>query len=231
MTTKVSSSPSPVYLAGYERLRNLDLASMLFLLRAEPNNWHSYADIPQALHLTAQPNSLAKPGAPYWKVFFKWNESPEAQAGLGKAVQNTGASSEVFTIDLSSPDALSSVYLQEAIRQGFSSSFVKHWVSFYPELTTDEVVESLRVSKRTYQRLLSAEPVSLSAQQSEGLLVTEHVFQRAAAVLGSREEASAWLRRPALAFDNKKPMELLSTSTGAQIVLDQLMRIEYGVLA
>jgi putative toxin-antitoxin system antitoxin component (TIGR02293 family) len=48
-------------------------------------------------------------------------------------------------------------------------------------------------------------------------------------VLGSQEEAEQWLERPAIGLDQRRPLDLLATPAGVQIVEDFLRRLEYGV--
>lgn len=55
------------------------------------------------------------------------------------------------------------------------------------------------------------------------------ILARATAVLGSREEAETWLTRPAMALDQKCPIDLLISPAGVRLVEDLLGRIEYGV--
>lgn len=48
-------------------------------------------------------------------------------------------------------------------------------------------------------------------------------------LFGSREEAERWLEQPALGLDRRRPIDLLATPVGAQLVEDYLIRLEYGV--
>jgi putative toxin-antitoxin system antitoxin component (TIGR02293 family) len=50
-------------------------------------------------------------------------------------------------------------------------------------------------------------------------------------VFDDKEVATAWLRQPNLATDDKPPIELLGTSDGFERVKNLLLRIQYGVLA
>ena len=46
---------------------------------------------------------------------------------------------------------------------------------------------------------------------------------------GSREAAERWLERPAIGLDRKRPIDLLITNAGAEMVEKFLGRLEYGV--
>jgi|Cruoilmetagenom7_1024161.scaffolds.fasta_scaffold00318_12 putative toxin-antitoxin system antitoxin component (TIGR02293 family) len=55
------------------------------------------------------------------------------------------------------------------------------------------------------------------------------VSAQALKVLGSCEEAEAWMQTPALALDNQRPADLLTTEEGIKQVSEHLTRLEYGV--
>ena len=44
-----------------------------------------------------------------------------------------------------------------------------------------------------------------------------------------REKAQRWLRKPNRALNRVVPVDLLVSETGARLVEDELMRIEYGI--
>jgi putative toxin-antitoxin system antitoxin component (TIGR02293 family) len=55
------------------------------------------------------------------------------------------------------------------------------------------------------------------------------ILAKATAVLGSRTEAERWLDRPAIGLDHRRPIDLLATTAGVEIVENHLERIEHGV--
>ena len=55
------------------------------------------------------------------------------------------------------------------------------------------------------------------------------ILARATALLGSRSEAERWLERPAIGLDRRRPIDLLSTTAGVELVENHLERLEYGV--
>lgn len=44
-------------------------------------------------------------------------------------------------------------------------------------------------------------------------------------------EAEQWLERPAIGLDQRRPIDLLGTPAGVELVEDYLERLEYGVCA
>lgn len=53
--------------------------------------------------------------------------------------------------------------------------------------------------------------------------------RKAAAVFGSRERASEWMRSPAMGLDGQRPIDLLQTAQGTDIVNEFLTRLEHCV--
>lgn len=92
-----------------------------------------------------------------------------------------------------------------------------------------ELVGALGMSLRTLQRRRDDRDRSLSPEQSGRAWTLAEILGRATEALGSREEALDWLQRPALALDGRRPIDLLRTPAGAEVVGDHLTRLEYGV--
>jgi putative toxin-antitoxin system antitoxin component (TIGR02293 family) len=63
----------------------------------------------------------------------------------------------------------------------------------------------------------------------EGFDLDTAIFTKAVEVFGSKEEAELWLRRPALALNGERPIDLLKTPQGTQLVQELLVRLEYGI--
>ena len=71
----------------------------------------------------------------------------------------------------------------------------------------------------------------LQPEESDRVLRLALVIADAEEVLGSREKAQRWLTKPSRALANKTPESLLVTEYGAQLVREELSRIENGVFA
>ena len=52
---------------------------------------------------------------------------------------------------------------------------------------------------------------------------------KATEVFGSREKAEEWMNRPAMGLDGRRPIEMLQTAQGTELVTDFLTRLEYDV--
>jgi putative toxin-antitoxin system antitoxin component (TIGR02293 family) len=89
--------------------------------------------------------------------------------------------------------------------------------------------KAVGVSLRTLQRR-KADPTKLLNQEQSGRTWKfAEILAKATAVFGSRAEAEQWLERPAVGLDQRRPIDLLATTAGVELVENYLERIEYGV--
>ena|SRR5438067_17834 len=88
---------------------------------------------------------------------------------------------------------------------------------------------AMGMSLRTFQRLKGAPAKPLNQEQSGRTWKFAEILAKATAVLGSQEEAEHWLERREIGLEQRRPIDLLATPAGAQIVEEYLERLEYGV--
>jgi putative toxin-antitoxin system antitoxin component (TIGR02293 family) len=55
------------------------------------------------------------------------------------------------------------------------------------------------------------------------------ISAKAVEVFGSKEDAEQWLRSPAMGLDGRRPIDLLESPEGKQLVEEFLGRLEFGV--
>ena len=72
-----------------------------------------------------------------------------------------------------------------------------------------------------------AKPLSL--EQSGRTWKFAKILVKASSALGSQEEAEQWLERPASGLNRLRPIDLLATPVGLELVEDFLERLKYGV--
>jgi len=89
--------------------------------------------------------------------------------------------------------------------------------------------KALGISLRTYQRRKDAPDRRLSREQSGRIWKFAEILGRAIELFGSWAEAEEWLECPAMALEQRKPIDLLSTPAGVESVEDHLTRLEHGV--
>jgi len=87
------------------------------------------------------------------------------------------------------------------------------------------------MSLRTFQRRKEAPARLLSPEQSGRTWKFAEILARATAVFGSQEEAERWLERPAIGLNQRRPIDLLATPAGLELVETFLQRLKYGVYA
>ncbi len=85
----------------------------------------------------------------------------------------------------------------------------------------------LVISPRTLARRKKKQRLSL--QESDRLARVARIITYAGEVLGEQEKAHTWLRRPNRALENRLPLDLLETETGARVVETILGRMGQGV--
>jgi putative toxin-antitoxin system antitoxin component (TIGR02293 family) len=99
----------------------------------------------------------------------------------------------------------------------------------YLRLTSAQMARLLPVTARTLQRYTKKRP--LSPVVSGHMLEIAGVAVRGVEVFGEKDVFLTWMSRPSVALGNRKPLDLLSSPLGIDLVLDELGRIEHGVFS
>ena len=115
--------------------------------------------------------------------------------------------------------------LLDIVENRFAPAVIKrlHQLGF-ERSELDKVV----IASRTLQHRRSRHS-KLSLEESDRVLRLARVLSRAEATYGNRERALAWLRKPVARLNNRSPLSLLTTDTGARIVEDTLTQIDEGM--
>ena len=85
------------------------------------------------------------------------------------------------------------------------------------------------ISLRTFMRLKTEPDKLMDAELSGRVWQFAELFAKAEDVLGSQERVVDWMMAPAMALENRRPIDLLTTPVGAQLVDDVIERMRYGV--
>jgi putative toxin-antitoxin system antitoxin component (TIGR02293 family) len=93
-------------------------------------------------------------------------------------------------------------------------------------MSIKDIAAILPVSERTLKRYRST--TRLSPELSERLLKLSELYSKGIDVFGSKEKFIKWMNLESLAIGSK-PINIIDTLTGIQLVKDELGRIEYGV--
>jgi putative toxin-antitoxin system antitoxin component (TIGR02293 family) len=120
----------------------------------------------------------------------------------------------------------------EMLVRGLPGKALTHLVENLLVLSWDAAfARAIGMSMRTYQRHASAGTKLLSQEQSGRTWKLAEILAKATEVLGSREEAEQWLERPAIGLNQRRPIDLLATPAGVEMVENFLERLDYGVYA
>ena len=57
------------------------------------------------------------------------------------------------------------------------------------------------------------------------------LFEKGTEVFGSQEQFQCWMEKPSYGLGEQIPADLIVRSGGIELILDELIRIEYGDLA
>jgi putative toxin-antitoxin system antitoxin component (TIGR02293 family) len=86
------------------------------------------------------------------------------------------------------------------------------------------------ISYKTIKRY-AAEDRPFSMHEAEISLKLVRLYKKGSEIFGNNVNFSNWLQKPAFGLGNQIPLELLGLNTGIDLVMDELMRIEFGALA
>lgn len=124
------------------------------------------------------------------------------------------------------PTVVSLLSLQPWIQTGLSISALRN-VAQVIGVRDVAMADFIGVSTRTLQRALLQE--RLNADLSDRLAVIARLMVVAEVVLGSTDEARAWMAAPQQGLDGLRPIDLIRTVTGATEVERLLGQIYHGV--
>lgn len=86
--------------------------------------------------------------------------------------------------------------------------------------TAPKTIDNYRTRKQKLGRI-----------ESEQLLQILNLYKKGIEVFGSIETFSQWLKEPAFGLGNTTPYELMYTFGGLNLIMEELLRIEFGALA
>jgi len=117
----------------------------------------------------------------------------------------------------------------EIARSGLHMSDFQRLYTMAP-FTISEWAYMLNVSDRSLQRYIKSGH-RFSTPESEKLLRLAHLFNRGVSVFEEAERFFGWLKHPSPVFKGETPLSMLDSIFGLEMVLDEIGRIEHGILA
>lgn len=125
----------------------------------------------------------------------------------------------------SGSDTLYNAYMHTATKAGVTKAFLDE-VSASLGLTIYEIAPLLHISSRTLSRYEHSHV--LDTLVSEHLLLLAHLVEEANEIF-SIPQFQAWIRHEIRALDHKKPIDMLNTIFGIEMVRKLLGRIKHGL--
>ena len=126
---------------------------------------------------------------------------------------------------------LSGLQAHDLVTRGVPVDDALQVIDAFTVLGADQLYGVLGINPRTMQRRAAGSSKTLDSNASDRALRLVSVTGQAIDVLGSQEEAERWLSSPAMGLDQRKPIDLLRSSEGTDMVKTLLTRMDYGVYA
>lgn len=99
-----------------------------------------------------------------------------------------------------------------------NSYTIKEWSKFLH--LTERTIQRYKKEKRKFEPLQSERIIEISKLQLKGI-----------EIFGSKINFEEWMNSKIIALGNIRPIELLDSSFGIEMLMDELGRIEHGILA
>lgn len=119
--------------------------------------------------------------------------------------------------------------LINATREGVDFKTFNEFSITYP-LNSTTWSKILNMSERTIQRY-RREKKRFDSIHTEKLLLIMLLFKKGSDVFGNTKNFLTWISSENIALGGVKPIDLLDNSFGINLVKDELIKIEHGVLA
>lgn len=112
--------------------------------------------------------------------------------------------------------------------EGVTKDALAH-LARYLSFSMSQMASLLPVTERTLQRYTPTKHFNRIV--SEQILQIAEVAAKGTQVFEDKENFLAWMNHPNKALDGKTPLSLLNSRFGAELVLDELGRMEHGVFS
>ncbi len=116
-------------------------------------------------------------------------------------------------------------FIKSGVKYPAFIKFVKH-----TPFTLSDWAHFLHLSERTMQRY-EKDKKSFDVMQSEKILQIAMLYKKGVHVFGTSVSFDEWLLTKNISLGNKMPKSFFDTSIGVSVVMDELLKIEHGILA
>jgi len=118
--------------------------------------------------------------------------------------------------------------VEEAAAGVYASTFFDLTTLFH--LTKEQLASMFHISLKSLMRYRDSRQ-KLNPAQSEQVLKLKALHKKGTELFGNDKAFHRWLDKPAFGLGNRIPVKLMNTSTGIDLIMDELKRIEWGDLA
>lgn len=126
-------------------------------------------------------------------------------------------------------DVSSRVDVHAAIVRGVPYGSLVALVGQLKQLDEASVAKVLGISTRTLRRQTQTPDKPMPADLASKAWLLAETLAKATDVFGGIDEAQRWMAASAMGLNGQRPIDLLQTVQGAELVTDFLTRLEYGV--
>ena len=119
--------------------------------------------------------------------------------------------------------------LMDIAQRGISFGIFDNLAKKFP-FSMQNWADFLHISGKTLSRY-QKEDKSFDTLQSEKILQINMLYKRGEEVFGSSDDFLIWLQTENVALGKTKPQDLLGSVFGISLLMDELTRIEHGILA
>jgi len=128
-------------------------------------------------------------------------------------------------------DMMTGLRAHDLVTKGVSVAVAKQVMGAFQLIDETQLYNVLGISQKTMQRRSASATKTLDPNASDRALRLVSVTSQAIDVLGSQDAAERWLSSPAMGLDRRKPIDLLQSTEGTEMVKTLLTRMDYGVYA
>lgn len=118
--------------------------------------------------------------------------------------------------------------LHDRLVRGLPASALDHFARHFPLLVQDPAFDRVLGSPPPHDGVRSGRTNRLSSYESSQLWRLATILTKAAPLFGGAEAAERWLIQRVSGLGRRRPLELLETPAGYELVADHLIQLEYG---
>ena len=100
-------------------------------------------------------------------------------------------------------------------------------IASYLDISVNELMIYLRISRSTWHRRKKVGKLDFNL--SDKVFQLSKLLEYAESVFGNKDKVRLWFKVPSIVFENRRPVELVGSLSGMNLINDELIRIEHGV--